>query len=52
MRSLQNSGGIYIKLFSYRTRVREMAQWLRVLASLIEDPSSNSSTYRAAHDHL
>ena len=30
----------------------EMAQWLRVLVTLVEDPSLVPSTHMAAHNHL
>jgi hypothetical protein len=36
----------------FRTQSGEMAQWLRVLATLSEDPGSIPSTHMAANNHL
>jgi hypothetical protein len=42
----------FIQLKNYIVKVREMAQWLRTLAALLEDPGSIPSNHMVAYNCL
>lgn len=49
--SFQESFCVLISIHKTKIRGWEIAQWLRTLATLLEDPSSIPSTHMVAHNH-